>query len=217
MRRGERHAPAHRAASPRGRWRSLVRSALPALPLVAVAVIAIVASGVVGTLSQFTASITNPTNEVRSASVGLTETEGDDVCSAPGDSQWHDCITINKYGATNLTSGGSTTTTVTLENTGTGPAQLFLLPSQCSDTLTGAHGALCDQVAIEVTCGGTAVVASPTLNAFHDGRSFPTGYAAGSLDGGTSVTCDFTVTAGTVPPGGGAVSQPIAWKLVVEG
>jgi hypothetical protein len=210
---GRRHAPVHRARTHRGPGRRIGGSALLALPLVAVAVIAVVASGVVGTLSQFTASITNPDNNVQSASVGLTETdEGGVVCEAIGDGQWQDCITINKYGAASLASGGSSTTTVTLENTGNAPAQLFLLPSQCSDTITGARGALCDQVTVSVSCGGTAVVATSSLNAFHDGRNFPTGYPAGTLDAGASVACDFTLTAGAISAPG-AVSQPISWKL----
>ncbi|HEY7073160.1 MAG TPA: hypothetical protein VH479_23745 [Acidimicrobiales bacterium] len=192
------------------------RHVLAALPLLAVALIAIVASGVVGTLSQFTASITNPGNHVQSASVGLTETgQGGTACQAIGDGQWHDCTTINIYGAASLASGGSSTTTVTFRNTGNAAAPLFLLPSQCSDTLTGAHGALCDQATVVVTCGGAPVVTA-TLNGFHDGRNFPTGYPAGTLAAGASVACDFTVTAGTVTTPG-AVSQPIAWKLVAGG
>jgi hypothetical protein len=217
VRLGRRHPPAHRAPTAPGSGRRIGRTALLALPLVAVAVIAVVASGVVGTLSQFTASITNPDNNVQSASVGLTETdEGGTVCEAIGDGQWHDCTTIDKYGAASLAPGGSTTTTVTLGNTGNAPAQLFLLPSQCSDTLTGAHGTLCDQVTVEVSCGGTPVVATTSLNAFHDARNFPTGYPAGTLDAGASVACDFTLTAGALSAPG-AVSQPIAWTLVTGG
>jgi hypothetical protein len=193
------------------------RTALLTLPLVALTVIAIAASGVVGTLSAFTASITNPNNNVKSASVGLTETAtGGAACQALGDGQWHDCVTIDKYGTASLASGGSTTTTVTLQNTGSSPAQLFLLPSECSDTRTGARGALCGQVTVAVSCGGAPVVPTATLNAFHDGRNFPTGYPAGTLAGGASVTCAFTVTAGAVSAQG-AVSQPIAWKLAAAG
>jgi len=211
---GRRHAPAHRVSTRRDRGRRIGRTALVALPLVAAAVIAVVASGVVGTLSQFTASIVNPDNSVRSGSIALTETGPDgDVCAATGDGQWQDCPTIDKFGAGNLASGSSSTTTVTLENTGSASAQLFLLPSQCSDTLTGARGALCDQVTITVSCGGSPVATAQPLNVFHDGRNFPTGYPAGTLDGGASVSCDFTLTAGAIPAGG-AVSQPISWTLV---
>jgi hypothetical protein len=185
------------------------RAARLATPFVAATVIAILAAGVMSTRGQFMASITNPENRVRSASVVLTE---NDVCSAPGDGQWHECGSVDKFGGGNLASGASTTTTVTLRNTGVAPAQLFLLPSQCSDTLTGAHGALCDQVTVEVACAGTTVVTSRTLNGFHDGRNPPTGYAVGTLGAGAGVTCQFTLVAGSVADPGTA-SQPISWKL----
>jgi hypothetical protein len=180
-----------------------------AVPLVAVAVIAVLASGAVSTLSQLTASITNTGNTVQSGSVGLIE---NDICAAPGDGQWHECDSVDKFGGGNLASGATTTTTVTLRNTGTSPAQLFLLPSQCSDSLTGAHGALCDQVTVQVACAGTTVVTSRTLNAFHDGRNFPTGYPVGALAAGAQLACDVTLVAGPISHPG-TVSQPISWRL----
>jgi hypothetical protein len=186
-----------------------VRRALRALPIVSVGVITLLAATVVGTLSQFNGSITNPGNSVQSGSVGLTE---NGTCLTPADGQWHDCATVNKFGGGSLASTGSRTTSVTIANAGTVPAQLFLLPSQCRDSLTGAHGALCDQVTIVVTCAGTTVVAARTLNAFHDARSFPTGYPAGTLAGLASASCDFTVVAVSITAPG-TVSQPISWKL----
>jgi hypothetical protein len=184
-----------------------------ALPLVSLALIAILASGAVSTLSQFTASIANPDNRARSGSVGLTE---NGTCATPGDGLWHECATVNKFGGGSLAAGGSRTTTVTLRNTGTSPARLFVLPSQCSDTRTGAHGALCAQVSVELRCAGITVVPSRTLNAFHDGRGFPTGYPAGTLAAGTAVTCDVVLVAGPVAMPG-TVSQPISWMLRAGG
>jgi hypothetical protein len=187
---------------------------LRAVPRVAVVVIAVLASGVAGTLSQFTASITNPDNAVRSGSVSLTETgTGGKVCSAPGDGQWRDCGTVDKFGGGTLRPGVPVATTVTLQNTGASSARLYLLPSQCRDTLTGAHGALCGQATVEVRCGGTVVVSARTLNAFHDSRNFPTGYPAGTLAASTAVSCVFTLVAASIPVAG-SVSQPISWTLI---
>jgi hypothetical protein len=189
-----------------------VKPALRALPVVSVAVITVLASTVVGTLSQFTGSITNPGNSAQSGSVGLTE---NGTCPTPGDGLWSDCGTVNKFGGGSLAATGSRTTSVTIRNTGTSAAQLFLLPSQCSDSITGAHGALCDQVTVQVRCAGIPFVSTRTLNAFHDGRSFPTGYPAGTLAGLTSASCDFTLVAGSITAPG-TLSQPISWKLSTE-
>lgn len=186
-----------------------MRLGLVTLPIAAAAAIALLVASVTSTHGQFTASITNPHNSVRSGSVGLSE---DEVCAAPGDGQWHDCAALDKFGGGSLAPGTSTTTTVTLRNTGASPARLFLLPSQCSDTLTGAHGGLCDQVTVQVTCDGDTVVAPRTLNVFHDERAFPTGYPVGTLDAGVDAACDLTLVAGPISEPG-AVSQPISWRL----
>lgn len=195
---------------PRRRIRSIARLAPP---LAAVATIGLFAFGATGTLGQLTASIRNTDNVAPTATVNLIETQNGNTCAAPGGGQWTDCTTINKFGAGSLTSGGTTTASVTLTNDSTVPAQLFLLPSACTDTLTGAGGALCDAVTVQVVCNGTTIVATPTLNAFHAGRNFPTGYPGPTLAAGATTTCVFTLTAGTIPAAGG-VSQPIAWRLV---
>jgi hypothetical protein len=183
-----------------------------AAPLVSVAVIALLAASVMSTLSQYTASITNTNNSVESGTLGLVE---NGICAAPGDGQWHECATVNKLGGGTLSSGTSTTATVTLQNTGTLPAALYLLPSRCSDSLTGAGGTLCDEVTVQVVCDSVTIVSTRTLNAFHAQRNFPTGYAAGTLDAGDTVTCTFTVVAGLISAPG-TVSQPISWRLIAS-
>jgi len=187
--------------------------ALIVATLASTATIALLASGATATLAQFTASIINTDDHVQSASVALSESQNAATCSAPGDGQWHNCTTINKYGGGSLTPGASTSQTVTLQDTGTAPAPLSLLPSACTDSLTGAGGQLCNLISVTVACPAGTTVFTGTLNAFHAGRNYPTGYAVGTLAAGASISCTFTLTAATSIPAAGTVSQPISWKL----
>jgi hypothetical protein len=202
----------HVRPQPGGRAARAGRVALIVATL-ASAGIALLALGVTGTLAQFTASIINTDNHVQSASVALSESMNTTTCSAPGDGQWHDCTTINKYGGGSLNPGGSTSQTVTLQNTGTAPASLSLLPSACTDSLTGAGGQLCNLISVTVACPTGTTVFTGTLNAFQSGRNYPTGYAVGTLAAGASISCTFTLTAASSIPAAGTVSQPISWKL----
>ena len=187
----------------------------------AVAVIAVLSGLLMGTFGQFVAGIRNPENRVLSATTTVPPTpelNENDVCAAPADGTFHECPEdlVNKFGGGELTSGATRTVSVTLRNDGNVPAQLFLLPSNCSDDVTGARGALCDQVSVQVTCGDFDVVGPPavTLNQFHDGRNFPTGYAVPSqLAPGEETPCVFTLSTGVISVAG-EVSQPIAIKLV---
>jgi hypothetical protein len=169
------------------------------------------------TVAANTGTIFNNANSLQTGSVGLTESQGSFSCSALGDGLWHNCTTINKYGGGTLASGASTSTTVTLQNTGSVPAHLFLLPSACSDNLSGAGGTLCNAVSVEVSCGPTPAfsLGPETLNAFHAARNYPTGIAVGTVPvpAGATVSCTFDVTAGTITAPGGNLSQPIAWRL----
>jgi hypothetical protein len=170
-------------------------------------------TGAVSTLSQFTATIGNTNNTALSGTVGLSE---NGVCTAPGDGQWHDCASVNKYGGGTLHAGGSETTTVTLKNTGTVTARLFLLPSACTDSVNGAGGPVCNEVTVTVSCPGVtpAFTLGPvTLNAFQANRNYPTGYSVGTLAAGANTACAFTLVAQASIPTAGTVSQPISWKL----
>lgn len=215
-----RHVQAPQPQQPQSRARRIGRVARWVVPLMAAAAIAIFAVNLPGTLGQFVGGITNTQNHVLSAtttpppSVQLNE---NDVCSAPADGTVHECATdlVNKFGAGTLASHSTRTVSVTLENASDVSAQLFLLPSNCSDTLTGARGALCNQVSVQVTCGSQNLVGPPavTLNQFHDGRNFPTGYAVTPvLAAGAETTCTFTITTGLISQAG-TVSQPISIRL----
>lgn len=191
--------------------------ALFAAPIVAIAVIALAASGVFGTLGQLTASITNTENRAVTKSAGLTERQGNVSCPATANGQWTPCGTVNKYGNAVLTPPNNTTSqTVTLTNTGNTTADLFLLPSACSDSLTGAGGELCNLATVTVSCTNGGSLGPLLLNTFFAGRSFPTGYSMGTIDASQTIECTFTLTltGGTIPQPGGTISQPLAWKLV---
>jgi hypothetical protein len=184
-----------------------------ALPVFAVAVIAMLSTGVVSTLSQFTATIGNTNNTALSGTVNLSENA---VCTAPGDGQWHDCTTVNKYGGGTLHAGGTEATTVAIKNAGTVPAHLFLLPSACTGSVNGAGGPVCNELTVTVSCPGVTppfTLGPVTLNAFAANRNYPTGYSVGTLAAGATTSCSFTLTAAASIPTPGTVSQPIAWRL----
>ena len=195
------------------------RAARIALPLLA-ALIAIVAANVLGTSGQFVAGITNSENHVISATTTVPPPAvlENGECSAPADGVFHECPgdLVNKFGGGELTSNDTRSLSVDVQNSGGTAGSLFVLPSNCSDNRTGARGTLCGQVSIQITCGGSNVVGPPavTLNQFHDGRNYPTGYpVAGTLAPGATTTCVFTLTTGVISVPG-TVSQPIAIKLV---
>ena len=206
--------------APPGRARRFGRVARYVIPLVAAAVLAIFAMGLLGTVGQFVGGITNTQNHVLSATttappnVVLNE---NDECSATADGTFHECPTdlVNKFGNGQLTSHSTRTVSVALRNDGDLGATLSLFSSNCSDSLTGARGVLCNQISVQVSCGSQNIVGPPavTLNQFHDGRNYPTGYLVpGALAPGETRTCVFTLTTGLISQTG-TVSQPIAIKL----
>jgi hypothetical protein len=114
-----------------------------------------VSLGIVGTvamgaamtpaMSGFTASINNSNNSVGTGTLLMTETQGAVTClsSASGTvttANAGTCSTINKLsGNTTAIPGGTYTSTVTIKNNGTVPANTFTLtPSGCSVTANGS-------------------------------------------------------------------------------
>ena len=214
-----RHVPALHAppASP-GRARRVGHAARIVLALVAATLLAIVATNVLGTYGQFVAGITNSENHVVSATVPPPALTENGACNAPADGVFHECPgdLVNKFGGGQLTSNDTRSLSFDVQNSGGTTGRLSVLPSNCSDNRTGARGILCNQVSTQITCGGSNVVGPPpvTLNQFHDGRNYPTGYPVpGTLAPGATTTCEFTLTTGVISVQG-TVSQPIAIKLV---
>ena len=101
-----------------------------------------------GALSGFTASINNSANSIGSGTLLMTETQGATTClsSASGTvttANAGTCATINKFGgSTTIVPGTSYTSTVTILNNGTAPANTFTLtPAGCATTANGTvHG-----------------------------------------------------------------------------
>jgi hypothetical protein len=200
------------------RARRVRNAARIALALVPATLVAIVATNVLGTYGQFVGGITNSQNHVVSATLPPPAILENGACNAPADGVFHECPgdLVNKFGGGTLSSNDTRSLSVDVQNSGGTAGRLFVLPSNCSGNVTGARGALCDQVSIQITCGGSNVVGpSPvTLNQFHDGRNYPTGYPVpGTLAPGATTTCVFTLTTGVIGAPG-TVSQPIAIKLV---
>lgn len=114
-----------------------------------------------GALGAFTASILNDTNTVGTGTIVMRETRGSDVCeSTDGGSistNSASCSTINKYGG-NLEmspTGNPVTTTVVIENIGTGTAQDFTLTGgTCTQsnngTLNGTATDFCSKVIVKI-------------------------------------------------------------------
>jgi hypothetical protein len=135
-----------------------------------------------GVLSGFTASITNSTNTISTGTLLMQESGQSQTClSTAAASQISTnagvCATINKFGLANTLSipGSSYTSTITVKNTGTVPANTFTLtPSGCTSTTpaagTGSDASFCGKVLISIeddtttpSCliGGTAGSACP--------------------------------------------------------
>ncbi len=178
--------------------------------------------GINGTLASWTqAIITNDTNTTKvTDSVALEETSGVLDCSTSSTADnTYVCSTINKYGGTTtpLDPDGvnSNTTTVTLKNVGTGTGDLTLKADACTKSGEGPNstGNLCDEIEVEVECGGD-VKYTGTLTAFASAAASP----IATLAADQSISCDVTVTLPATAPAGIAgtiASQPMDWTLEV--
>lgn len=186
---------------------------------------AVLALTLTGTLSAFTASITNSTNTTNQGTLVLTETgpDGTTTCvSSGGTLNAVTCGTINKYGGATLvptaTTPASSTTTVTMANTGTVAGSTFTLQGgTCSQTGTPLFGApaasLCTKMNVAVYVGtGTGGTK------LYDGlmSAFPASISLTGLAPAASQAYTFVVTAPTSLDNtyqGLGVSQPLVWTL----
>jgi hypothetical protein len=207
------------------------------IPVAGVAAAGVLALATTGTLSAFTAQITNSTNTAATGSLVMQETGTTSgtayTCTSTDagttansiNTNTATCATINKYsGSTTLTPGATpTVTTVTLTNTGTVAATTFsVTPGACTQSngpSTNPKGSavdLCSKLNIAITTGagaGTAITGGTgTATAL---ASKPITLAA-PVAPGASVTFNFSVQLATTADNtyqNLAASQPIVWNF----
>ena len=181
---------------------------------------------VTGTLSGFTAAITNSANSAASGTLmmqeqttnGSTTTTCTSVDGGSVSTNSATCSTINKFGGSTVAAPGYTaTTTITMKNTGTVGASTFTLTpgTSCTQSNNGASNGtatdFCSKMNLTIMQGSTSIF-SGTLATF-------AGSAAKSLTtlaAGASSTFTFAVTldssAGNTYQGL-AASVPMTWTF----
>ncbi|UAJ81765.1 hypothetical protein IT072_20685 (plasmid) [Leifsonia sp. ZF2019] len=175
----------------------------------AVASIALALS-VTGSLSGFTASITNPNNRVTTGTLSMEEqgldTDGSPqgaACTSDGKGTAK-CTTVNLFGSGSVTSplapGGTNETDVVIKNTGTIDAKTFALAptTACTSSGGGVGGGaaptdFCDQVHLEVAIDGTTYF-SGSLTAFAANTAPNVIQPLPAVAAGDSKTLSFTTT-----------------------
>ena len=194
---------------------------------------AALALSMTGTLSAFTAQITNSANTVTDGTLVMSETgqnsAGTSVTCTSVDTTTvatnsATCTTINKFGyVTNLVPGGTSSASIQISNTGTANAASFTLaPGACaqSGNVTGSATDLCSKMTIKVD----KVVGGTTTNVIAAGTTLAAANTAGAVSLGTVAaagaqvyTFNFTVT---LPAGLGntyqglTATQPLVWQFV---
>ena len=181
---------------------------------------------VTGTLSGFAAAITNTSNTTASGTLTMQEqgTTGGNpvVCnSTDGGSvstNSASCSTINKFGgSTTIAPGYTTTTSVTLKNTGTVNAATFTLApgTTCTQSNNGAANGtatdFCAKVNLVLKQDGTQVF-SGTLASFAGSAS----KTLATLTAGSSSTFTFATTLDSTAGNtyqGLAASVPMTWTF----
>lgn len=183
---------------------------------------------VTGTLSGFTAAITNSVNSAATGALVMQETGPDStgaqtVCnSTDGGSVATDtatCTSINKFGgSTSMVPNVPVSTTVVIKNTGTVKANSFTLTpgTTCTQTgsVSGSATDLCSKMNLTITQNGaTPALFSGTLASFA-ATTTPIGLTA--LTSGSSSTFVFTVTldsSATSAYQGLKASMPMTWTF----
>ncbi len=209
------------------------------LPLVwvgSLAAVGLLALGVGGTLSGFTASITNTTNTAGSGTLLMEEDQPTQTsCFSTGTTaivttigaNAGTCATINKLGANLVMVPGQTVTagTITIKNNGSAAAQAFTLTGGgCTTTAQASHGTatdICPKLNLTVTGTGatSATVYSGTLAAFGTtpiDLLAKLGQTGTGLAGGASDTFVFSVTLDPSADNtyqGLTASMPLTWSF----
>ncbi|WP_108248914.1 hypothetical protein [Planctomonas deserti] len=189
---------------------------------------ALLSVSMTGTLSGFVASITNTTNTAGSGVIAMQETSTTGTpatCSSTDgggvSSNSANCTTINKFGGNvNMVPGSTSTTSITIKNTGTVAASSFTLTpgAVCQQskngTVNGTATDLCAKLNVVITSGATTVfsgTAAALANAPAAAFAMPAAPAAGA-----SVPFTFAVTLASSADNtyqGLAASLPLTWTF----
>ncbi|WP_423921462.1 hypothetical protein ACPEEZ_00825 [Frigoribacterium sp. 2-23] len=194
--------------------------------LVAASLVALTMSG---TLSAFSASITNSQNTaatgtllMEESSTGKTTCTSSPASTVSSSNANASCTSINKFGgSTQMTPGTTVTTDVVIKNTGTLAASTFtLLPAgTCQRGTNGSTNGTASDICAKMTVvikTGTSQVFSGTLAAL--GTATPASFTniPSTVAAGSSVPFTFAVT---LDPGatndyqGLSASVPLTWTF----
>jgi len=203
------------------------RRFVPVALLAGAAGTAALSLSVTGTLSAFTAAITNSSNTSSLGTLVLQEksSAGTVTClSTDGPSNTTNsatCSTINTYGGGTLANGGSSTVTVNMTNVGTGTPVAFAVAAgactQSGSAPTGITAAtdLCGQLSVKIYAASTATgtpVYTGTLTAFNAaGAQSLTALAPNATQAYTFVVSAPSSLNNTYM--GLSASQPLTWTL----
>ncbi|WP_409484280.1 hypothetical protein [Arsenicicoccus dermatophilus] len=175
-----------------------------------------------GTLSGFTASITNSTNTGGVGSLVMQETGPDGnggtaTCLTTASATSATCATINKYGGDlnmNTTSNATKVTAIAIKNAGTMNAGTFTLtPGACTLTNTASNtGDLCTEAVVTIKQDGTQIFTG-TPAALASGGPLTLATTNVTAGGTSNVEITFATTAATDAVQGESVSQPLTWTF----
>jgi hypothetical protein len=197
---------------------------------------------VTGTISGFTASITNTQNTTGSGTLLMQETNnaGTVSCysngvaagSAVGATNSNNCATINKLGGDqtgglNLAPGtAGTATIVKVKNAGTVDASQFTLtPASCTQSNNTGNAAViangsatdfCTKVNVTIKQGSTTIFAGTAAQLSAGSGATPLPANLGAVPSGTTVTLEFDVSldsSATNAYQGLALSLPMTWQF----
>jgi hypothetical protein len=177
---------------------------------------ALLSLSLTGTFSTFTAAITNTTDTAGTGALVMQETGGAATCLSSDATA--SCSTINKYGGNlAMAPGDSSTTTVTIANTGTvNASSLTLAPGSCVQSANGTPAGtatdFCTQLAVALY-SGTAATGTPVYAGPASGLSTQTlpGVAAGASQAYTFKVSLPTSLGNTYT--NLKASQPLAWTF----
>ena len=179
----------------------------PLVIVTGVAATLLLAFATTGALAGFTASINNSANTTASGTLLMTETQGGTTClsSAAGTvttANQGTCSTINKFNSagTLMVPNVPVTSTVTIKNNGTVPANTFTLtPGGCtqanaSTTPNGTDNAFCGK--IDITIADTTGTAFCVLPASASACATPSSTTTLTTQGTTAVSLGTPLAAG---------------------